>query len=86
VKRFVRLAERYVGCSNPDNHMGFYDPCGVCEHCSAPDRIAAIEHMVGAAIIQDPTLDEWLLRQRAADFYDKGLVRTPKKPLLKKVS
>ncbi len=84
-----RIAEQYVGCSNPDRHMGFYDPCGHCEHCLAPTRNAAIEHMVGTALIQDPSLDEWVLRQRAANFYDKGCVRTPKKPkkpLLKAVS
>jgi hypothetical protein len=66
--------------------MGFYEVCGRCEHCTQGERQAAIEQMVGTALIQNPTLDEWLLRQRAANFYDKGRVRTPRKPLLKAVA
>ncbi len=71
-------------CNNPDTMMGFWDACNVCEACTAVARRAAIEQMVGTALIQNDALDEWELRRRAAEFYNKGRVRTPRQVLVER--
>lgn len=82
MKVLLRIRKAHPQCNSPDTMMGFWDPCGVCEACTADARRAAIEQMVGTALIQNNTLDEWELRRRAAEFYNKGRVRTPQRPVV----